>query len=138
MPAHSQGMPTELALLLPEIVPPGGRFGHRQHVHLAFLTARAHGTAAAVTKISSWIRHVAAYEHAPQKYNATVTQAWTQIVGHHLEADPAITDFAEFAERYPAVLDKRLLSRHYSSALLASAAARGGWVAPDLTPFPWS
>jgi hypothetical protein len=132
------GMPDDLARLLGQIVPPGGAFGHRQHVHLAFLTARAHGTQAAVAKISSWIRHIAAYEHAPQKYNATMTRAWTEIVGHHVEADPALADFGEFADRHPALLDKRLLRRHYSSAMLASAAARGGWVEPDLAPFPWS
>jgi hypothetical protein len=138
MPAHAPDMPAELALLLREIVPPDGRFGHREHVHLAFLTARAHGTGPAVAKISSWIRHITAYEHAPQKYNATMTRAWTEIVGHHAEADATVADFGAFADRYPALLDKRLLSRHYSSAVLASAAARGGWVGPDLAPFPWS
>jgi hypothetical protein len=135
---HGRHVPDELAGLLRQIVPPGGRFGHRQHVHLAFLAAREHGTGAAVTKISSWIRHITGYENAPQKYNATMTSAWTEIVGQHVAADPAVADFAEFADRYPALLDKRLLSRHYSSALLASAAARSGWVEPDLAPFPWS
>ncbi len=132
------GLPDELSRLLAEIVPPGGGFGHRQHVHLAFLTARAHGTEAAVTKISSWIRHLAAYQHVPQKYNATVTSAWTEIVGHHVAADTAVADFGEFAASYPMLLDKRLLRRHYSAAVLASTAARSGWVAPDLAPFPWS
>jgi hypothetical protein len=135
--APHRGMPAELVRLLHEIVPPDGGFGHRQHVHLAFLTTRAHGTGPAIARISSWIRYIAAYERAPQKYNATVTRAWTEIVGHHVRADPAVADFAEFAGRHPALLDKRLLSRHYSSAVLASAAARAGWVEPDLTPFPW-
>jgi hypothetical protein len=58
-------------------------------------------------------------------------------VGHHAAADPAVTDFDAFAERYPALLDKRLLTRHYSSAALASPRARTGWVEPDLAPFPW-
>ena len=120
-------------------MPPGGGFGHRQHVHLAFLTvAGARDRRRPIAKISSWIRHIAAYEHAPQKYNATMTRRWTEIVGHHVAADPAVADFGEFAGRYPALLDKRLLRRHYSSAVLASAAARGGWVEPDLAPFPWS
>ncbi len=136
--AHGPAMPGELAELLAEIVPPGGGFGHRQHVHLAFLTVRAHGAEAARAKIGSWIRHIAAYERAPQKYNATMTLAWTEIVGHHVAADPTVADFGEFAGRYPALLDKRMLRRHYSSAVLASAAARGGWVEPDLAPFPWS
>jgi hypothetical protein len=137
-PSHSHEMPAELAALLRQVVPDGGGFGHRQHVHLAFLTVREHGTSTAITKISRWIRHLAVYECAPQKYNATMTRAWTEIVGHHVDADRTIADFAQFADRYPALLDKRLLRRHYSSAVLASVTARGVWVAPDLAPFPWS
>jgi hypothetical protein len=137
MSDQAHAIPAELALLLDQVVPPGGGFGHRQHVHLAFLTAREHGTSAAIAKISSWIRHIAAYERAPQKFNATMTTAWTEIVGYHVQADPGIADFGEFADRYPALLDKRLLRRHYSPALLASTTARRGWVEPDLTPFPW-
>ncbi len=133
--ADHTAMPADLVPCLAQIAP-DGRFGHRQHVQLAFLTARALGTAAAVTKMSTWIRHVAAYERIPQKYNATMTRAWTQLVAHHVEADPAVADFGDFAERYPELLDKRLLRRHYSSAVLASAAARRGWVEPDLAPFP--
>jgi hypothetical protein len=45
--------------------------------------------------------------------------------------------FAAFAASHPALLDKRLLSRHYSARVLASAAARSGWVEPDLAAFPW-
>lgn len=136
--SHPHDAPAELTALLGQVVPEGGGFGHRQHVHLAFLTVREHGTSIAVTKIPSWIRHLAAYERAPQKYNATMTRAWTEIVGHHVDADRTIADFGEFADRNPALLDKRLLRRHYSSVLLASAAARHEWVPPDLTPFPWS
>ena len=135
---HATAAPAELTELLDQVVPPGGSFGHRQHVNLAFLAVRAYGTSAAVTKIASWLRHITAYERVPQKYNATMTRAWTEIVGQHVQADAADVDFAEFASRYPALLDKRLLSRHYSSALLASAAARRRWVEPDLLPFPWS
>jgi hypothetical protein len=49
-----------------------------------------------------------------------------------------VTDFAVFAERNQALFDKRLLSRHYTSALLASPQARAGWVEPDIAAFPWS
>lgn len=131
-------IPAELAALLREIVPPGGRFGHRQHIHLAYLTIGRHGTEEAVSRISAWIRHVAAYERAPQKYNATMTMAWTLLVAHHVEADPAADGFSDFAARNPALLDKRLLARHYRSSTLASTAARAGWVEPDLASFPWS
>jgi hypothetical protein len=138
---HAREIPADLARMLGQIVPPGGGFGHYQHVHLAFLAAREHGTAMAVDKITVWIRHLAAYKNAPQKYNATMTRAWTEIVGHHVAADLSsgqAGSFADFAERHPALLDKRLLSRHYSAAALAGQAARVGWVEPDLAPFPWS
>jgi hypothetical protein len=128
-------MPAELAEILGQIAPPDGAFRHRQHVHLAFIAARRYGTARAAIMISDWIRLLTA--HAPQKFNATVTLAWTEIVGHHVAADPAVTDFDAFAERYPALLDKRLLTRHYSAAVLASPQARTGWVEPDLAPFGW-
>ena len=111
---HAREMPADLIRMLSQIVPAAGRFGHSQHVHLAFLVARDYGTAAAVEKISAWIRRLTAYERAPQKYNATMTRAWTEIVGHHVEADRSAGqagDFADFAGRHPALLDKRLLSR---------------------------
>ena len=55
---------------------------------------------------------------------------------HHMVAAPWATDFASFAEMYPALLDKRLLTRHYTARTLASPAARKGWAEPDLLPFP--
>lgn len=131
-------IPAELAALLREIGASGARFGHRQHIHLAFLTVRRHRTQEAVSRISRWIRHIAAYEQAPQKYNATMTRAWTQLVGHHVEADSATGDFSDFIARNPALLDKRLLGRHYRSSTLASTTARTGWIEPDLASFPWS
>ena len=125
----------ELAEILHEIVPPDQGFRHRQHVQLAFIATRRYGTARAAGMITDWIRQLTA--HTPQKFNATVTRAWTEIVGHHVAADPAVTDFDAFAERHPALLDKRLLTRHYSAVALASPQARTGWVEPDLAPFPW-
>jgi hypothetical protein len=130
-------LPAELADLLAEIVPPGGAFRHREHIHLAYLAVRRHGAARAAQKVSGWIRHLAAYQRAPQKFNATVTRAWTEIVAQHMAAAPPGTDFAGFADRYPALLDKRLLTRHYTARTLASPAARTGWVEPDVAAFPW-
>jgi hypothetical protein len=54
-----------------------------------------------------------------------------------MAAGPAGQDFAAFAERYPTLFDKRLLTRHYTSRVLASPAAKASWVEPDLAPFPW-
>ena len=134
----AQAIPAELAEILEEIVPgsgPGGAFRHRQHVHLAFIASRRYGAAHAAEQVASWIRCLTA--HAPQKYHATITRAWTEIVAHRVAADPSVTDFDAFAERHPALLDKRLLTRHYTAAVLASPQARTGWVEPDLAAFGW-
>ena len=135
---HGAALPAELASALAEIVPPDGSFRHREHIHLAYLAVRRHGPDQAAGVVSGWIRQLAAYQRAPQKFNATVTRAWTEIVAHHVAAAPPATDFASFADRYPALLDKRLLTRHYRSSTLAAVPARRGWVEPDLLPFPWS
>ena len=134
MPHHD----AELAALLPEITGPSGQFRHRQHIHLAFLAVRRYGMPEATTRICDWIQRIAAYERAPQKYHHTVSRAWVEIVAHHAGADPDCADFGTFADRHPALLDKRLLARHYRSSTLAAAPARSGWVEPDLLPFPWS
>ena len=79
-------LPADLAAVLAEIVPPGGAFRHREHIHLAYLAVQRHGADRAADKVSGWIRHLAAYQRAPQKFNATVTRAWTEIVAHHMAA----------------------------------------------------
>lgn len=122
--------------LMAEVMASADRFGHRQHVHLTYLAVRRHGTAAAIDLVGDGIQQAARYADAPQKYNATVSRAWVELVGHHAERDKA-ADFEAFAEHNAALFDKRLLTRFYRPATLAGAEARSGWVAPDLAPFPW-
>lgn len=123
--------------LFDEVMADAERFGHRQHVQLTWLAVRRYGTDAAIAVVSDGIRETARYAGAPQKYHATVSRAWVEAVGYHAAEHPA-DDFREFAEANPGLLDKRLLSRFYSSAVLASPDARGGWVEPDRAPFPWA
>ncbi len=128
----------ELAAILPRITGPSGQFRHRQHINLAFLAVWRFGMPEAIARICDWIQHIAAYERAPQKYHHTVSRAWVELVAYHVQADPDCADFDAFAGRNPALLDKRLLSRHYRSSTLAADPARRSWVEPDLLPFPWS
>jgi hypothetical protein len=129
-------MTDELAGIMAEISGGGQRFGHRQHIELAFVAGRRHGAAAVAELMRGWIREIAAAHGVPHKYHETITVAWARLVAHHVAADPEVTDFDEFAGRYPALLDKTLLGRHYTPGVLGSAAARARWVAPDLIPFP--
>ena len=127
----------DLAAIMTEVVESAGhragRFGHREHIHLAFIAARR-GDAAGLLR--DWITQIAASHGAPDRYHETITTAWAQIVAHHVRAAPAIADFDSFASRFPALLDKSLLSRHYSPVALSSPAARANWVTPDLAPIP--
>ena len=133
--AEHASQPTFEALMA-EVMTTAQRFGHRQHVHLTWLAVRSCGTPKAISLVSEGIQQTARYAGAPQKYHATVSRAWVELVGHHVDAHPG-ADFDAFVEQNSALLDKRLLSRFYSSTTLAAAPARDGWVEPDLAPFPW-
>ena len=122
--------------LMSEVMASAEHFGHRQHVHVTWLAVRRYGTTAATDLVSDGIRGVARCHGAPQKYNATVSRAWVELVGHHAEHSRA-ADFDAFADQNTALLDKKLLARFYRSSTLAGDAARTGWVEPDLQPFPW-
>jgi hypothetical protein len=122
--------------LMGQVMTTADRFGHRQHVHLTWLAVRRYGTTPAVGLISDGIQSVTRYAGAPQKYNATVSRAWVELVGHHADQSDA-DDFDTFADQNPALLDKKLLTRFYRSSTLAGTTARTGWVEPDQTPFPW-
>ena len=123
--------------LMAEVMATADRFSHREHVHLTWLAVRRFGMPAAIGLVSEGIQRTARYAGAPQKYHATVSRAWVELVSHHA-ADGHDNNFAAFAGRHPALLGKRLLTRHYRPATLASQEARTGWVEPDLAPFPWS
>jgi hypothetical protein len=122
--------------LMAEVTAATARFGHREHVHLTWLAVRRFGVPAAIGLVSDGIQRTARYANAPQKYHATVSRAWVELVGHHA-AEDGEDDFIAFADRHPALLDKRLLTRFYRPATLAGPAARTGWVEPDLACFPW-
>jgi hypothetical protein len=122
--------------LMAEVMAGTERFGHREHVHLTWLAVRRHGVPAAIDLVSKGIQRTARYAGAPQKYHATISRAWVELVGYHA-TEHGTDDFAAFAKDNPALLDKRLLTRFYHPATLAGYQAKTGWVEPDVTPFPW-
>lgn len=128
--------------LMAEVMAASERFGHREHVHLTWLAVRRCGVPAAVGLVSDGIQRTARYAGAPQKYHATVSRAWVELVGHHATESGVgeggeFTEFTAFAGHHAALLDQRLLTRFYRPATLGSPQAKRGWVEPDLAPFPW-
>lgn len=133
---HAANAPGFQALLA-EVMATTERFGHREHVHLTWLAVRRVGVRAAIGLVSDGIQRTARYAGAPQKYHATVSRAWVELVGHHA-AEHGEDDFNAFADHHPALLDKRLLTaRFYHPSTLASSQAKTDWIEPDLAPFPW-
>lgn len=137
---HSRpGLPDgdEFRELLAEVMSRAERFGHREHIHLTWLAVRRYGVPGAIPLVCQGIQQTARYAGAPQKYHATLSRAWVELVGHHAEHDARVGDFDTFAQRNAALLDKRLIARFYQPATLADARARTSWVPPDRAPFPW-
>jgi hypothetical protein len=112
-----------------------GRFGHREHLELAWSYLTRHDPAGVHLAVRDAIRHVAALHEAPDKYHETITRFWIHLVAIHRAGSQA-QSFAEFLATNPRLLDGRLLRHHYSAELLGSEGARTGWSTPDLRPLP--
>lgn len=100
--------------LMAEVMAGSDRFGHRQHVELAWLAVRRHGPEEAAALLCDGIRRAAAAAGAPGKFDAGLTVRWVEAVavralspdGVALDPDPAA-----FLARRPELLDPALLSR---------------------------
>jgi hypothetical protein len=111
-------------------------FGHREHVHLAWRLLRKHeDLSQAENSMCAVIREVAELHGTPEKYHETLTVAWTRLVAVHVR-DHDEADFGSFIERNEGLLDRSLLSRHFSREVMQSDQARRTFVEPDLIPLP--
>lgn len=113
---------------------PGGRFGHAEHVRLAFLLVAEHGLSAASDIVYTTIeRFATAHGHA-KKFHVTMTSLWPRLIAAHMRAGES--EFFTFIEREAILLDKKLPLRFYSGERLGSAAARMRFVEPDRIDLP--
>lgn len=77
------------------------RFGHRDHLRLAFLAAREHAALGdVVERCRDGIRSVAAAKGAPDRYDETRTAAWAACVRHAASSMPRAS-FDEVLEAHP-------------------------------------
>jgi hypothetical protein len=127
--------PAAFAPALDAVLRSRGRFGHREHLELAWLYLRERGPEQARPSMMAAIRHVAASHGTPDRYHETLTLTWLHLVAVHASASEAAT-FEEFIKENDGLLVRDLPQRHYSSERLADPAARNGWVAPDVRPLP--
>jgi len=112
-----------------------GRFGHREHLRLAWRCLRATDSRTAEFWMGASIRCIAAAHGTPEKYHETLTVAWTRLVAAHLTS-PEASDFDGFITENHSLLDRHLPESHFSPATLWGDRARHEWVEPDLAPLP--
>ncbi|WP_141331155.1 hypothetical protein [Myxococcus sp. AB025B] len=114
---------------------PGERFGHREHLRLAWCCLREEqGFDGGLRRVRALIQNYAAALGATGKYHETLTRAWMELVHVAMEYTPGARSFEQLLEAHPHLMDAKLLARHYQKQTLDSAEARTAWVAPDVTP----
>jgi hypothetical protein len=112
-----------------------GRFGHSEHLELAWGFLVSYSFEEAAGRTVSAIRHVATLHGASDRYHDTITRAWVRLVAVHMSRGHA-DSFDEFIAENGGLLDRDLLERHYSSETLWSDAARQRWTEPNVRRFP--
>lgn len=101
-------------------------FHHRDHLRVTWLYLRQFGEAGTRERLGPAILRYAAARNGSAKYHETITQAWIELV-----AKANADSFDAMLAEHPHLLDKNLLGRFYSPALLQSQEARERWVEPD-------
>jgi len=108
------------------------KFGHREHVRLAFVVlARDGDFGEAAMTYRRMLRAFVVHNGAPTKYHETITWAYLAIVRSRMDGH---ADSESMLAANPDLLDHRngALARYYDvAALTADPVARGVFVLPD-------
>jgi hypothetical protein len=123
-------------LTLERIMRSRGGFGHREHLELAWSFLRRYPVEVAASSVVSAIRHVAGLHGGLDRYHETRARAWVRLVALHIDSAGAGDSFDAFIAVNRGLLERGLLERHYSPALLRSERARAAWTEPDLRALP--
>jgi hypothetical protein len=113
---------------------PHDRFGHAEHIRLAFLLVSEHGLSTGSDMVYEAIQRLACAHGNAKKFHATLSSLWPRLIAAHMKTGDC--DFSTFIEREAILLDKRLPLRFYSPARLGSPSARKRYVEPDRADLP--
>lgn len=116
---------------------PPSAFNHVGHVRIAWIHLQRHPQEQAIRLTCDGIARFAQYLGVPGKYHRTLSEALMRIMAQRGAADTGLAWERFLSQNRDLVDDARqLLGRHYSQALLNSAAAKVSYVPPDLAPLP--
>jgi len=116
--------------------PAGERFGHREHLRIAWLVIDRHGAELAAEIVGQRLMGMAIAAGVAPLYNETMTRFWIRLLAHVREAT-GVESIDEAIARVPMLLDRNLAQRHWSRTVMFGPAARAAWVEPDLVPLPF-
>lgn len=114
-------------------------FTHVAHLRLAWIYIRNNSTEEAASKLCD---QIAAFDQkfgSGNRFNHTVTTAFTKMIAFHQQLHPA-DNFQTFIIENPALIDsyRSLFEAHYSYDVFKTEEARFNYLEPDLKPFPIS
>ena len=113
--------------------PQDQRFGHYEHLRIAWLVMERHRPELAGDIVGERLKAMAVAKGVAPLYNETMTRFWMRFIAHVREATGAAS-IDEAIERVPMLLDKNLPLRHWSRTAMFGPEARVRWVDPDLVP----
>ncbi len=100
-------------------------FHHRDHIRLARIYVELDGAAEATERFRTYLRKFAAHIGKSEKYHETITVAWMRLVVHAVKHGGL-----------EELMLKTYIEKFYSPELLATDAARMGFVEPDRAGLP--
>ncbi len=106
------------------------KFGHKQHVQVAFELLGEFDFMEATVQYVSGIRDIATGAGAPEKFHITITLAYLSVIAERMVASGAKT-FEDFLEGNLDLLSKNSLAGWYAPERLNSTLARQQFVLPE-------
>jgi len=106
-------------------------FRHADHVRAGYELMARHDFLEAARLYCRTLKQMTARIGKPEAFHMTVTLAFLSLIAERADGGE-YSDFEAFAEANPDLMDKSVLSRRYSPEKLNGAAARRGFILPDL------
>lgn len=116
--------------------PKDAKFGHYEHLRLAWLVIDRHGPELAAEIVGDGIREMATAQGKAALYNETITRFWVRLIAHVREVKSPLAGIDDAIAAVPTLADKNIVLRHWSRTALFGPDARVRWVEPDLMPVP--
>jgi CDP-diacylglycerol--glycerol-3-phosphate 3-phosphatidyltransferase len=114
-----------------DCVLPPSLFRHGDHLRFAWLLLHSKPFDEALTLVREGLQRFAAHHGASHIYHETLTTAWVNLLATHREAS-----FEEFIASNEDRLNRELLHRFWTPAVLDSEDAKLRWVPPDKRVLP--